>query len=353
MLMKAKVILFVVVICTITHVLVGLEQKLPPRNKTVLVTGGAGFLGSHLCEKLLNRGDFVVCLDVLITGSKDNIAEFYANPNFLFIKQDVCELNLPEFNFDEIYNLACAASPPKYQMKPIHTLKTNFLGTMNLLELAKKHQAKFFQASTSEVYGDPNEHPQTEEYWGNVNPIGIRACYDEGKRIAETLCFEYNRQHQVPIKVVRIFNTYGPKMSPDDGRVISNFIIQALNGDPITIYGNGSQTRSFCYVDDLIDGFIKIMETGDHLIGPINLGNPQELSVLELALDIIDRTRSKSEIQFYPLPKDDPCKRKPDITLAKEKLLWEPKVSIERGLEETIKYFSMLMIPTCQSPSGG
>jgi len=311
--------------------------------KRVLVAGGAGFLGSHLCGRLLERGDEVVCVDSLLTGSLSNIQPFEGHPNFIFIDCDICEFSDMYHHYDEIYNLACPASPKKYQTDPIHTLKTNFIGTMNLLELAKRNRAKFFQASTSEIYGNPTKHPQPESYCGNVNPIGIRACYDEGKRVAETLCFEYHRQHDVAIKVVRIFNTYGPKMSPDDGRVVSNFIIQALTHQPITIYGDGSQTRSFCYVDDLIDGFLVFMDSEKSVTGPINLGNPIEVSIGELAKKIVVMTNSRSPIHYLPLPQDDPIRRKPDLTIAQMSLGWRPYTSLSKGLERTIQHFQELL----------
>ncbi len=306
--------------------------------KRVLVAGGAGFLGSHLCERLLERGDVVVCLDNLQTGNPNNVQTFLNNPHFFLIHGDICEFRDEEHIYDEIYNLACPASPPRYQKDPIHTLETNYRGTKNLLEQAKRDGAVFFQASTSEVYGNPLQHPQKETYFGNVNPIGIRACYDEGKRIAETLCFEYHRQHAVAIKVVRIFNTYGPNMSPKDGRVVSNFMMQALSGKPITVYGDGSQTRSFCFVDDLINGFLAVMNTESDVTGPVNLGNPAEITVKELAERIIAMTQSPSLLQYKPLPQDDPVKRKPDITLAKT-LGWQPETPLETGLQKTADYF--------------
>ena len=311
--------------------------------KKVLVAGGAGFLGSHLCERLLERGDEVVCVDNLLTGSLRNLKPYKNHPHFSFIDCDICDFHDPYNHYDEIYNLACPASPKKYQMDPLHTLRTNFNGTLNLLEIAKRNRAKFFQASTSEVYGNPTQHPQAESYFGHVNPIGIRACYDEGKRVAETLCFEYYRQHGMVIKVVRIFNTYGPRMSPEDGRVVSNFIIQALADKPITIYGDGSQTRSFCFVDDLIDGFLAFMETGDNVTGPINLGNPTEISVGELARKIISMTQSQSVVHYLPLPQDDPARRKPDLTVAQMSLGWRPYTSLTGGLEATIEHFRKLL----------
>ncbi|MCI5149728.1 MAG: SDR family oxidoreductase [Candidatus Electrothrix sp. MAN1_4] len=303
----------------------------------VLITGGAGFLGSHLCERLLNEGHEVLCVDNCFTGNKQNIMDFIENPLFEFIRHDI---TFPLYlEVDEIYNLACPASPVHYQYDPVQTTKTTVHGAINMLGLAKRIQAKILQASTSEVYGDPSVHPQPETYWGNVNPIGIRSCYDEGKRCAETLFFDYSRQHQLRIKVARIFNTYGPRMHPDDGRVVSNFIVQALQNKPITVYGNGSQTRSFCYVDDMIEGFIRLMGTGDDFTGPVNLGNPGEFTILELAEQVLEMTGSKSEIQFNPLPHDDPQQRKPDISLAGKKLDWQPKVPLKEGLVKTIEYF--------------
>jgi UDP-glucuronate decarboxylase len=308
------------------------------QSKTILVTGGAGFLGSHLCDKLIESNK-VICVDNLFTGSKKNIAHLLQNPNFAFIEHDIIHpLEINE-KVDQIYNLACPAAPIHYQFNPIRTIKTNIVGTMNMLGLAKKHGARILQASTSEVYGDPIEHPQKETYRGNVNPIGIRACYDEGKRCAETLMFDYHRQNKVDIRVIRIFNTYGPRMALNDGRVVSNFIIQALRGENITIYGDGKQTRSFCYYSDLINGMIKMMEQ-DSLLGPVNIGNPTEFTILELAEKIIELTKSKSKIIHVPLPQDDPIQRKPVITLAKEKLNWEPKVELVEGLEKTIQYFT-------------
>jgi UDP-glucuronate decarboxylase len=305
--------------------------------KKILVTGGAGFLGSHLCSRLVERGDHVLCVDNYFTGSKKNIEHLLEYKNFEVIRQDVC---FPLYvEVDEIYNLACPASPKYYQKDPIQTLKTSVLGAYNLLGLAKRTRAKILQASTSEVYGDPTVHPQPEYYWGNVNPIGIRSCYDEGKRAAETLFMDYYRQHDVKIKIMRIFNTYGPKMAVDDGRVVSNFIVQALQGKDITIYGNGEQTRSFCYVDDLIDGMIKLMESTDQLQGPINIGNPGEFTMWELAEKIISLTNSSSSIVKRPLPADDPKQRRPDISLAKAYLDWEPVINLEKGLISTIDYF--------------
>jgi UDP-glucuronate decarboxylase len=306
-------------------------------RKRILVTGGAGFLGSHLCEHLLEEGHDVVCLDNLYTGQKDNIVHLFDNNYFEFVRHDV---TFPFYTeVDEIYNLACPASPVHYQFDPVQTTKTSVHGAINMLGLAKRTKAKIFQASTSEVYGDPEIHPQYEEYWGKVNPIGIRSCYDEGKRCAETLFFDYFRQHQVKIKVGRIFNTYGPRMHPNDGRVVSNFIIQALQGEDITIYGDGSQTRSFCYVDDLIVGITRFMNSDDSFVGPVNLGNPTEFKMIELAEFILKLTNSKSKITFQPLPLDDPKMRKPDISLANKKLNWTPVVNLEVGLVKTIKYF--------------
>lgn len=311
--------------------------------KNVLVTGGAGFLGSHLCERLLGQGAYVICLDNLYTGSFDNISHLVDNPRFQFVYHDVIEPYDPGIPLDEIYNLACPASPIHYQSHPIKTLLTCVLGAFNFLELAKKNDAKIFQASTSEIYGDPLEHPQKETYWGNVNPDGIRSCYDEGKRTAETLFFDYYREYGVKIKVGRIFNTYGPRMNKDDGRVISNFVVQALEGKPLSVYGDGEQTRSFCYVDDLIRGIVDLMSTEDDFVGPINLGNPSEFSMLELAELVIDMTDSNSGIIFNPLPQDDPKKRLPDIDLARRVLGWEPKISLKNGLMATIAYFTDLL----------
>ena len=310
-------------------------------RKRILVTGGAGFIGSHLCKRLLDDGMEVLCVDNFFTGRKDNILELLKNPYFEIIRHDIC---LPLFvEVDEIYNLACPASPIHYQFDPVQTTKTSVVGALNMLGLAKRLKIKVLQASTSEVYGDPIEHPQKESYWGNVNPIGLRACYDEGKRCAETLFFDYYRQHQLKIKVIRIFNTYGPHMHPFDGRVVSNFIIQALKNEAITIYGEGTQTRSFCYIDDLIDGIIKVMGTEDSFTGPINLGNPNEISILELAQKIIELCNSNSKIVFKELPNDDPARRKPDISLARTNLNWEPKVSLDEGLKLTISYFKQLI----------
>jgi len=306
-------------------------------NKRVLVTGGAGFLGSHLCEALLKRDCDVVCADNFFTGRRGNVAHLMDNPRFEILRHDV---TFPLFvEVDEIYNLACPASPPHYQHDPVQTTKTSVIGAINMLGLAKRVGAKIFQASTSEVYGDPEVHPQPESYWGRVNPIGTRSCYDEGKRCAETLFFDYYRQNHVKIKVARIFNTYGPNMHPNDGRVVSNFIMQALRGEPITIYGTGQQTRSFCYVSDLIAGFLKLMDSADEITGPVNLGNPGEFTMLELAEAVIKLTGSKSELIFKPLPSDDPKQRQPDITQAKAMLGWEPKIPLEEGLKQTIQYF--------------
>ena len=305
-----------------------------------MVTGGAGFIGSHLCKRLLNDGNKVICLDNFFTGVKSNVEKLLANPNFELVEHDITQ----PFDADvtQIYNLACPASPPHYQFNPIKTLKTSVLGMMNVLELAHKYNAKVLQASTSEIYGDPQIHPQVESYWGNVNPIGIRSCYDEGKRCAETMMMDYHRQYGVKIKIVRIFNTYGPLMLPNDGRVVSNFIIQGLKNQDITIYGEGTQTRSFCYVDDLIEGFIRMMASD--LTGPVNLGNPSERTILDLAKLIIKMTDSNSKLIFKPLPSDDPIKRRPDITLAKKELDWEPTVDIEIGLSKTIEYFKKLSV---------
>lgn len=306
----------------------------------ILVTGGAGFLGSHLCERLLAEGNEVICADNYFTGSKENVAHLLSNPYFELIRHDV---TFPLYiEVDEIYNLACPASPVHYQHDPVQTTKTSVHGAINMLGLAKRVKARIFQASTSEVYGDPEVHPQPEEYWGRVNPIGIRSCYDEGKRCAETLFFDYHRQHNLDIKVARIFNTYGPRMHPNDGRVVSNFIVQALKGQDITIFGDGSQTRSFCYVDDLIEGFIRLMNTEPGFTGPVNLGNPGEFTMLELAEKVIELTGSKSKLTFMPLPQDDPKQRQPNIELAKAKLGWEPKVHLENGLIKTIEYFKSL-----------
>jgi len=310
-------------------------------RKRVLVTGGAGFLGSHLCERLLADGHDVLCVDNFFTGAKDNVAGLMGSPHFEMLRHDV---TFPLYvEVDEIYNLACPASPIHYQFDPVQTTKTSVHGAINMLGLAKRIKARIFQASTSEVYGDPQVHPQTEEYWGHVNPIGFRSCYDEGKRCAETLFFDYRRQHNLRIKVARIFNTYGPRMHPNDGRVVSNFIMQALKGEPITVYGEGNQTRSFCYVDDLIEAFVRFMGTQDDCTGPMNLGNPGEFTIRELAETIIRLTGSKSTIICKPLPSDDPKQRCPNIELAKEKLGWEPTVSLENGLIKTIAYFEQFL----------
>jgi UDP-glucuronate decarboxylase len=306
-------------------------------RQRVLVTGGAGFVGSHLCERLLADGNDVLCADNFFTGSKDNVAHLLGNPHFELMRHDV---TFPLYiEVDEIYNLACPAAPIHYQFDPVQTTKTSVHGAINMLGLAKRTRAKILQASTSEVYGDPEVHPQVESYWGHVNPIGIRSCYDEGKRCAETLFFDYYRQHQLRIKVARIFNTYGPRMHPNDGRVVSNFIVQALKGEPITVYGDGKQTRSFCYVDDLVDALVKLMATEDKVIGPMNLGNPREFTILELAEEVIRLTKSKSKIVRKKLPSDDPKQRRPDITLARKTLKWNPTTALEKGLERTIKYF--------------
>lgn len=307
------------------------------QSKKILVTGGAGFLGSHLCERLLENGDEVLCVDNLFTGTKHNIIHLLSHPRFEFMRHDV---TFPLYvEVDEIYNLACPASPVHYQFDPVQTTKTSVMGAINMLGLAKRVKAKILQASTSEVYGDPEIHPQTESYKGSVNPIGIRACYDEGKRCAETLFFDYQRQHNLNIKVMRIFNTYGPRMHPNDGRVVSNFIIQALKGEDITIYGEGRQTRSFCYVDDLINGMIKLMDSRDGFYGPVNIGNPKEFSMIELANAVLELTQSQSKLVFLPLPQDDPKQRQPDITLAKQELQWQPTVELKEGLSKTIDYF--------------
>ncbi|MGZ0245863.1 MAG: UDP-glucuronic acid decarboxylase family protein [Alphaproteobacteria bacterium] len=309
--------------------------------KKVLITGGAGFIGSHLCERLLSDGNDVLCVDNYFTGAKDNIADLLDNPRFEIMRHDV---TFPLYvEVDEIYNLACPASPVHYQYDPVQTTKTSVHGAINMLGLAKRLRAKVFQASTSEVYGDPEVHPQHESYWGNTNPIGPRSCYDEGKRCAETLFFDYWRQHQLQIKIARIFNTYGPRMHPNDGRVVSNFIVQALQGDDITLYGDGSQTRSFCYVDDLVEAFVRIMATDDGFVGPVNIGNPGEFTILQLAEKVIEFVGSTSKIVNKPLPMDDPTRRRPDITLAQEKLGWEPKVELDEGLRLTIDYFDKLL----------
>jgi len=311
------------------------------QRKRILVTGGAGFLGSHLCRRLLNTGNDVLCVDNFFTGIRDNISSFFNHPNFELMRHDV---TFPLYvEVDEIYNLACPASPIHYQLDPVQTTKTSVHGAINMLGLAKRVKAKIFQASTSEVYGDPEVHPQNEEYWGRVNPIGLRSCYDEGKRCAETLFFDYYRQHRVSVKVARIFNTYGPNMHPNDGRVVSNFIVQALTNQPITIFGDGSQTRSFCYVDELIDAFLLLMNSPIDIIGPMNLGNPQEVSMLELAETVITLTGSNSSLIYKPLPSDDPIKRCPDIELALETLGWSPKTNLKEGLKRTIAYFEHLL----------
>lgn len=305
-----------------------------------LVTGGAGFIGSHLCEALLERGEEVLCLDNFFTGRKKNIVHLFGHPRFEIIRHDITE---PIFlEVDRIYNFACPASPFHYQFNPVKTIKTNVMGALNMLGLAKRVKARILQASTSEVYGDPAVHPQTEGYWGNVNPIGKRSCYDEGKRVAETLFFDYHRQNKVDIRVIRIFNTYGPRMLINDGRVVSNFIVQALRKEPITVFGEGSQTRSFCYISDLIEGILRMMDC-DGFTGPVNLGNPGEFTILELAEQIRELTGSPSEIVFKSLPENDPCRRKPDITLAKERLNWEPKIPLREGLKHTIEYFSKII----------
>jgi len=302
----------------------------------ILITGGAGFLGSHLCDRLIEQGNDIICLDNFFTGRKANIQHLVGNSRFELVRHDV--IDPFKFEVDRIYNLACPASPPHYQYNPIKTMKTSVLGAINCLGLAKRVKARVFQASTSEVYGDPNVHPQPEAYWGHVNPIGLRSCYDEGKRAAETLFFDYHRENGVDIRVIRIFNTYGPRMLPDDGRVVSNFIVQALQGKDLTVYGEGSQTRSFCYVDDLVDGFMRFMEQ-EKIVGPMNLGNPGEFTMLQLAELVLKKVGGKSKITHLPLPSDDPKQRRPDITLAKETLGWEPKVPLEQGIEKTIEYF--------------
>ena len=310
-------------------------------NKRVLVTGGAGFLGSHLMDRLLERGDDVVCVDNLFTGTKRNISHLNGHPRFEFIRHDV---TFPLYlEVDEIYNLACPASPIHYQHDPVQTTKTSVHGAINMLGLAKRLRARILQASTSEVYGDPAVHPQTEDYWGNVNPIGPRSCYDEGKRCAETLFFDYHRQHGLGIKVARIFNTYGPRMHPADGRVVSNFIMQALRGEPITLFGTGGQTRSFCYVDDLVDGLMRLMDSPPEITGPVNIGNPVEFTIRELAEQVLAMTGSKSELVYMPLPTDDPRQRKPDITFATTRLGWQPAVPLAQGLKSTIAYFEQML----------
>jgi UDP-glucuronate decarboxylase len=306
-------------------------------EKRILVTGGAGFLGSHLCDRLIEEGHDVLCLDNFFTGGKENVRHLFGTPNFELIRHDLVQ---PVFlEVDEIYNLACPASPVHYQYNPVKTIKTNVMGAIHMLGLAKRVKAKILQASTSEVYGDPAVHPQTEAYWGNVNTIGIRSCYDEGKRCAETLFFDYHRQNGVNIRVIRIFNTYGPRMHPNDGRVVSNFIVHALKNQDIAVFGDGTQTRSFCYVDDMVEGMIRMMNGPDEFIGPVNLGNPGEFTILELAQKILDITGSRSKIVFEPLPQDDPAQRQPDITLAKTRLGWEPEIDLGEGLVKTIEYF--------------
>lgn len=309
--------------------------------KTILVTGGAGFIGSHLCERLLEQGHEVLCLDNFFTGSEENIKHLFKNKNFKLIEHDI--VNPIFLKPAQIYNLACPASPIHYQENPIKTVKTSTIGMINMLGMAKKTKARFLQASTSEVYGDPEVHPQKESYWGNVNPVGIRSCYDEGKRVAETLCFDYHREHKVDIRVVRIFNTYGPRMHPNDGRVVSNFIVQALQNKPLTIYGNGLQTRSFCYVDDLVEGLIKMMNK-DGITGPINLGNPAEITIEDFAKKIVFLTGSSSKTVRKPLPADDPYRRKPDISLARKILKWQPKTPLDSGLKKTISYFKQKIV---------
>jgi len=310
-------------------------------QKRILVTGGAGFLGSHLCDRLVGSGHDVLCVDNFFTGTKQNISHLLEKPNFELLRHDI---TFPLYvEIDEIYNLACPASPIHYQFDPVQTTKTSVHGAINVLGLAKRVKAKVFQASTSEVYGDPAVHPQTEAYWGNVNPIGHRACYDEGKRCAETLFFDYYRQHGLRIKVARIFNTYGPRMHPNDGRVVSNFIVQALKGEPLTVYGDGQQTRSFCFVEDLIEAFLRLMDTPDDFTGPVNLGNPGEFTILDLAETVVRLTGSKSQIVFETLPHDDPMQRQPDIALAKQQLAWQPQIDLETGLKQTVAYFESLL----------
>lgn len=311
------------------------------QRKKILVTGGAGFLGSHLCERLLLAGQEVICVDNFYTGNKDNLLSFIDHPYFEVIRHDICQPL--DVEVDQIYNFACPASPIHYQFDPVQTTKTNVHGSINMLDLATRRKARILQASTSEVYGDPHVHPQSEGYWGNVNPIGLRSCYDEGKRCAETLFFDYHRQHETDIKLARIFNTYGPRMHPNDGRVVSNFIVQALLNQPITIYGEGTQTRSFCYVDDLLEGIVRLMESEEGFTGPVNLGNPVEFQIVELAQLVIELTGSQSDLVFHPLPSDDPKQRKPDIGLAQEKLGWAPKVQLKEGLLQTIAYFELVL----------
>lgn len=318
-----------------------MNNNIQEESKKILVTGGAGFIGSHLCERLLRDGHSVLCVDNYFTGSKNNVKHLLNNPDFEVMRHDV---TFPLYvEVDEIYNLACPASPIHYQLDPVQTTKTSVHGAINMLGLAKRVKAKIFQASTSEVYGDPKIHPQKEDYWGHVNPVGFRSCYDEGKRCAETLFFDYHRQHRLNIRVARIFNTYGPRMHPNDGRVVSNFIVQALKGEPITIYGKGTQSRSFCYVDDLVDAIRLMMKAPDTVPGPMNIGNPGEFTILELAEKVLALTASKSDFVFKPLPSDDPMQRKPDISMAKAELKWEPKIALEEGLKKTIDYFDKFL----------
>jgi len=325
-----------------------MTQRVYSTRRRVLVTGGAGFIGSHLCERLLADGCDVLCVDNFFTGTKDNIAHLVGSPHFELMRHDV---TFPLYvEVDEIYNLACPAAPIHYQFDPVQTTKTSVHGAINMLGLAKRVKAKILQASTSEVYGDPQVHPQPESYWGHVNPVGLRSCYDEGKRCAETLFFDYHRQHRLRIKVARIFNTYGPRMHPNDGRVVSNFVVQALQGAPLTVYGDGSQSRSFCYVDDLVDGLVRLMASPDEFTGPVNMGNPVEFTILELARKVIELTGSKSRIEAKPLPSDDPKQRQPDIALAKQKLGWAPKIALADGLPKTIEYFRQGR-PEGQTPS--
>jgi UDP-glucuronate decarboxylase len=319
----------------------GKKRRQVLESQSILVTGGAGFIGSHLCERLLKEKNEVICLDNFFTGTKENIRHLLSNPHFELVRHDIVH---PIFlEVDKIFNLACPASPIHYQFNPVKTIKTNVMGAINMLGLAKRVKAKILQASTSEIYGNPEVHPQYESYWGNVNPIGLRSCYDEGKRCAETLFFDYLRQNKVKIKVVRIFNTYGPRMHPNDGRVVSNFIVQALRGDDITIYGDGTQTRSFCYVDDMVEGILLMMDAPDHFVGPVNLGNPVEYTILQLAQTIIELVNSKSKISHKTLPEDDPTRRKPDIQIAHKNLGWQPVTSLKDGLIKTINYFDSLM----------